>query len=122
MKHMAFVAIYLLQYFFQIAYCLRYFFRRSVYVCVIIYVNDRFADLICLHYHYPHLHVIDIWNEDFVLYQGVDYMYAIYLRKSRTDTINNIRADAEATLETHEKTLTALAKQLNRPLEPFTVR
>lgn len=43
-------------------------------------------------------------------------MYAIYLRKSRTDTINNIRADAEATLETHEKTLTALARQLSLPI------
>ena len=43
-------------------------------------------------------------------------MYAIYLRKSRADIIDNTKIDTNATLEIHEKTLIALAKHQNLPI------
>ena len=43
-------------------------------------------------------------------------MYAIYLRKSRADIVDNTKIDTNATLEIHEKTLIALAKHQNLPI------
>lgn len=43
-------------------------------------------------------------------------MYCIYLRKSRSDYVQNGNVDIEKTLESHERTLLALAKSLNYPI------